>query len=67
MLRNLQAEMARNGVSAALVATTIGKSERTVKDTIAEKYQFGIFEAFAIRDNLFPGMTLEYLFVREGA
>ena len=65
MLGNLMAEMARSGVQANTIAQAIRKSERTVKDKVSGKYEFGIYEAFAIRDRFFPGMTLEYLFARD--
>ena len=65
MLRNLAAEMARSGVAIGTVAQTIKKSKRKVKDTIDGKYSFNVDEAFEIRDELFPGMALEYLFARD--
>lgn len=65
MLKNLQAEMVRNGVQVASIAKTIKKSDRTVRDKIGGRYEFTIPEAFAIRDAYFSGMTLEYLFNAE--
>lgn len=67
MLRNLQAEMARSGVTVGAVSKSIGKSDRKVRDTLAGRYQFGVYEAFTIRDTFFPGLTMEYLFAREEA
>ena len=65
VLRNLQAEMTRSGVSVGAVSKSIGKSDRKVRDTLAGRYQFGVYEAFKIRDTFFPGLTMEYLFARD--
>lgn len=67
MLRNLQAEMVRNGVTSSNLASAIKKTDRSVRDKLAGKSYFGIDEAINIRDAFFPGMTLEYLFAQESA
>lgn len=64
MLRNLSAEMARNGVTNADLAKVINKTERKVRDSVAGKFEFKVSEAFDIRDRFFPNMTMEYLFKR---
>lgn len=62
MLRNLKAEMVREKVSVKDLARLINRSERGARDKILENYQFDVSEAFAIRDNFFPELKLEYLF-----
>lgn len=62
LLKNLSAEMARYGVSTNDIGMIIGKSERTARDKIKGQYQFSISESILIRDKLFPGLALEYLF-----
>lgn len=65
MLNNLRAEMKRSGLNSLNIARVIGRSDRAVRDKISEKSQFDVYEAMSIRDELFPGMTIEYLFERE--
>ena len=65
LLLNLKAEMARRAVTPSDMAKTIGKTERTVKEKIEEKTQFGLPEAVAVRDKFFTGLSLEYLFAPE--
>ena len=62
MLRNLKAEMARNGVSTEMVMTVLGKSDKTTRDKINGKSSLYLSEAMKIRDSFFPGLSLEYLF-----
>lgn len=64
MLNNLRAEMKRNGLNSVKLAAAIGKSEKAVRDKIAGRTNFNVFEAMSIRDKFFPNMTLEYLFAR---
>lgn len=65
MLNNLSAEMKRNGLNSVRLANAIRKTDRAVRDKISGKSQFDIYEAMSIRDQFFPGMTLEYLFARQ--
>lgn len=65
MLNNLSAEMKRNGLNSVRLASAIRKTDRAVRDKISGKSQFDIYEAMSIRDQFFPGMTLEYLFARQ--
>jgi len=62
MLKNLKAEMTRNGIHNNDIAQVIGKSKRTVSDKTGGRYPFSIEEAIKIRDELFQGLELEYLF-----
>ncbi|MEZ3496092.1 MAG: XRE family transcriptional regulator [Lachnospiraceae bacterium] len=65
MLRNLKAEISRNGVSYFDIATAINKTDRCIRDKLNEKYEFTLSEATKIRNKFFPGMTLEYLFASD--
>lgn len=62
MYRNLLAEMARKSLSKRDIAKTLNREGRTVRNRFSGKAPFTIPEAFAIRDALFPGVSLEYLF-----
>lgn len=64
-MRNLRAEMARYGVSNTTLQSIMGCSHQTVVNKLNETTEFTIDEAFRIRDELFPGMRLEYLFQRD--
>ena len=61
MYANLEAEMIRTGVENRDLARIIGKNERTVRNKKSGETEFTYAEALAIRDNLFPELTLEYL------
>lgn len=62
MLNNLKAEMARNGISTEMIRAVINKTDKTTRDKINGKSDLYLSEAVKIRDELFPGMSLEYLF-----
>lgn len=64
MLQNLKAEMARYSITSADIAKKISRSERNVRDKLNGEFQFTIEEAKIIKDELFPGMSLEYLFAK---
>lgn len=65
MFPNLRAEMARRSITVADLASVIHKTDRTVSDKLNGRGDFTLSEACAIRDGVFPGQTLEYLFTRE--
>lgn len=69
MLPNLCAEMARAKITKADIARVIGKSPKTVYEKIKTD-SFLYKEAVLIRDNLFPDLSLNYLFntdpIKEG-
>ena len=67
MLRNLKAEMVRNGVSTEMIMTVLGKSDKTTRDKINGKSSIYLSEAMKIRDALFPELSLEYLFQTDNA
>ena len=62
MYSNLEAEMTRNGIKNGDIAKVIKKDERTVRNKRAGTTEFTLTETFAIRDNFFPELSLEYLF-----
>ena len=62
MYNNLRAEMARRDITVSVMAQVTGKSERSIRDKIAGRSGFTMTECFRLRDQLFPGLTMEYLF-----
>ena len=64
MFPNLNAELARENLGANNIAQVIGKDLRTAKNKLNGTTEFTLMEIFAIRDNLFPKLGLEYLFRR---
>lgn len=62
MYNNLRAEMARRDVTISVMAQVAGKSERSMRDKIAGRSGFTMAECFRLRDQLFPGLSMEYLF-----
>ena len=67
MLSNLRAEMTRHGVTAGDLARATGRTDRCIRDKISQKRDFTFSEALTIRETLFPGLALEYLFASDGA
>lgn len=65
MLRNLKAEISRNGLSCSDIATVLNKTDRCIRDKLNEKYDFTLSEATKIRNKFFSEMTLEYLFASD--
>jgi len=61
-LKNLKAEMARNGLVIDDIARAIGRANRATASKIRGESPFTFSEAKAVRDEFFPGMSLEYLF-----
>lgn len=62
---NLEAEIARKGLSKKEIAETLGVRLATVYDKLKGKYPFTLDEAFKMRNTYFPEFTLEYLFYTE--
>lgn len=67
MLLNLKAEMARHRISVADIAGVVGRSYKSAQDKINGRTMFSVPEAMAVRDEIFPGLSLEYLFENERA
>ncbi len=66
MYRNLEAELARNGISRADIAKALNVAIPTVSDKLNSTNRLKLGEAFAIRDTFFPGMAIDYLFEKSG-
>lgn len=65
MLANLKAEMARKSVTSEDIHKVIRKTTKTVQEKVKGNVPITFPEAVAIRDELFPGLTLEYLFAQD--
>ena len=59
---NLKAEMQRNGLTVKDIMSTIGCSEKTARNKINGETDFTYPEAEKVRNVLFPGLRMEYLF-----
>lgn len=62
MYPNLLAEMARSGITQAQIAKTLGLSVSSVSQMLNKPCRLRMNEASIIRDRLFPGLPLDYLF-----
>jgi len=62
MLRNLRAEMAREGITMVDIADFLNLRYATVNDKVNGKYRFYYDEALKIKERFFPDRSLEYLF-----
>ena len=61
-MKNLKAEMQRNGLTVWDIVETIGCSEKTARNKINGETDFTYPEAEKVRNRLFPGLRMEYLF-----
>lgn len=59
---NLRAEMARNGIGIKALMEVTGKSRPAVSNNLNGKGHFTVDESVAIKTNLFPALTIDYLF-----
>lgn len=64
-MKNLQAEMKRNGIENADLQRVLGCSEKTARNKKKGKTAFTVEEAIKIRDAFFPGMRIGYLFAHD--
>lgn len=64
-MKNLESAMKRFGVSFLDIVDLLGCTERTLKNKMNGVTGFTFDEVKKIRDNLFPGMGIEYLFNAE--
>ena len=62
---NLKAEMARSNVAVKDLMVVTGKSRAGVSNNLNGRGRFSIDEAVAIRDLLFPNLTIDYLFASD--
>lgn len=67
MYPNLNAEMARKGLSVRDLQAVIRKTDRTTRDKVNGLAAWTLNEAADIRDAYFPGMSLDYLFAKASA
>ena len=65
MFPNLEGELARKGLGYEAIAKVIGTDPKTVRRKMQMVTQFKIGECYQIRDILFPGMRIDYLFAYE--
>ena len=64
-MKNLLAEMARSGIRVQDIQNLLGCTDRTVRNKMDGKTKFSVNEALKIRNALFPGLRVEYLFADE--
>lgn len=62
---NLAAEMSREGIYADDIAEVLDITPKTARDKLNRKYTWSDKEMKRVRNRLFPGMTLDYLFHSE--
>ena len=67
MLENLRVEMIRRGISNLDIQTVLSCSSKTVTNKLSAETDFSFPEALSVRDALFPGLPLEYLFAKSEA
>lgn len=65
MYRNLLAEMARKCITKKQIAKFLKVRDATISDKINGKYSFKLDEAFKIKKEFFPQLSIEYLFAVE--
>ena len=60
---NLEAEMARKGVTQKDIAELVGKSPETVNNWLRGRSgEFTVKASLLVKERLFPGHSIEYLF-----
>lgn len=62
MFNNLRVELVKKGLNNGNVGEIINETSEEVSSRLEGKTEFTLAEMLAIRNNLFPGMTLQYLF-----
>ena len=62
MFRNLEAEMARKGMTKLCLAKKLGMRYPTLVDKLNGKYRLYFEEALRIRKEVCPDLDLDYLF-----
>ena len=66
MFKNLKAEFARNELSASgEISKALGCTERSARNKLSGKTSLTVQEAVKIKINLFPALTLDYLFTTD--
>lgn len=64
MYENLKAGLAARGMGVADIQRVISRTHRSAKDKLEGRAMFTLSEAINIRDALFPGESLDFLFVQ---
>lgn len=64
MYKNLEAELARNGITKVMLASELNLTQKGLYLKLSGKTDFTLSEIKKIQ-SLFKGLTLEYLFVSE--
>ena len=62
---NLRAEMARANIGIKDLMVVTGKSRPGVSNNLNGRGKFSIDESLASRNNLFPELTIDYLFAAD--
>ena len=62
---NLKAEMARANLGIKDLMVVTGKSRPGVSNNLNGRGKFSIDESLAIRNNLFPDLSIDYLFASD--
>lgn len=62
MFSNLNAEMVRKSKTQTDISKILKLNSSTVSDKMTGKRDFKLKECKKIRDSLFPGLTIDYLF-----
>jgi transcriptional regulator with XRE-family HTH domain len=62
---NLSAELRRYGITQEQMAERIGRKPETVSRWMNGKNSMPVCECFRIREELFPTMSVDYLFASE--
>ena len=62
---NLKAEMARSNVGVKDLMVVTGKSRAGVSNNLNGRGKFSIDESIAIRNKLFPDISIDYLFASD--
>lgn len=62
---NLEAEMKRSGYTRADIAKVLGIRASSAYGLLSGERTLSIYRAMRIRDSLFPGQAIDYLFKRE--
>lgn len=62
MYRNLEAELARKGITRADIAKALGLALGTVSEKLNNSRKLKVYEAMKIRKTFFPDLDFDYLF-----
>jgi hypothetical protein len=65
MYPNLRAEMARYNIKTIDIVKVLNISPKSVRNKMSGKTPFTIPEAITLRNKLFPGMSLDFLFAEK--